>query len=326
MKKSIKYIIVVGVLALICACQSPQEKENPYDALIGQLEAKTYESALAEFVKLVPEYSNIQMMYKNAKRQVIGEWITLGKNKRDSIFLKEDGTCMIGKQNLTWEIRLPKVEDVTKELDGNLISVIEVDVKLQNEPIFRLVFEWEPKYEIYSMHLGVYYERGVCEFDENSETYYYQSDDVTEVTISEENVWNYFEYRAFTNWYGNEQVGYPYFLCLKPEYVENILIRETQIGLEFEAQGPYRSIVVDFANKKLTIGDAHSYYQINAKSSGTVLWNGTFKTDEDYEGYYPALYIGNSLMLYKKAENSFVVTYDDILVHKIDGQIVWVNK
>ncbi len=320
MKRSIISMIVACFFTMICACQSPLEENNSYHTLIKQLEERNYESTLAEFVKLVPEYADVQRVYENKKLEVVGEWIVVGDNDRDSILLKEDGTCVIGEQNLTWEIRLPK------DLDGDWNTVIEADVKLQKEPIFRLVFEWEPQYEMYSMHLGVYYERGFCEFDENSKVYYYPSSAVTKVTISEDNMWDYFEYRAFTNWQGMEDVGYPYFLCLKPEYVENILIRETQIGLEFEAQGPYRSIVVDFANKKLTIGDAHSYYQINAKSSGTVLWNGTFKTDEDYEGYYPALYIGNSLMLYKKAENSFVVTYDDILVHKIDGQIVWVNK
>ena len=140
-------------------------------------------------------------------------------------------------------------------------------------------------------------------------------DDVAVIEITEENLLDYFEMHTFLKQH-KSKYGYVLdaeeqtFLCLKEEYAQNILLRESWISLEF---------VMEKRHKEATYG----------LIGNTVFFDGKFYKDEDeetlYDGYYPAMFMDSILMPnYQYEEGAYY--YEDFSILNIKGQLALVNQ
>ncbi len=322
MKRILLGMIAVGMCLVFCSCnQEAQQEPQPYEALLTYMDAQEYEKAYQELLGFSSEYKNIQENYEKKRKNVLGTWTAISDKERETFVLKEDGTCVMGKHQLDWNVRWGDWEDKLP---------IEVDVKFEKEPICRLFFEWEPDYQMYSMRMELYKADGTCKLSASNHVYYYNEEKIEVVELTEENFWEYFEIHAFTKWYKNglgevSDASYKTCFCLKSDYVPNLLTRENELNFEYKAEQYAKNLTVDLKNQIMDEGEFENPNIYESKVGVTAHWDGAFSIEEDCQGYYPVVFVESidSLYLYDQVQ---VYLYNDFEILQARGQLVWVNE
>ena len=168
MKKAISLVLVAMLVLALGGCASEgQELYEKYAPIIDMLEAKDYQGAIRDITAMAIEEQRGEVEKVPTMQVLCDTWYTKYEGAPTQLTFKEDGTCTIGNESMTWlaeESHSDTYLRLQLSKDGNICRIVTLETSYQ-VPYLSMYFAEERDNGIYGGEsIGTYYNHPIMPY------------------------------------------------------------------------------------------------------------------------------------------------------------------